>query len=360
MDEGITFLEESMDMLETLHRPTSPIKVRNATSEFCRLYYMDVPFQLTLEYCSGSELDDYINIITLASDRSVLYQESFATKNYAHTRDVLHFHDYFEFVIVLKGMIVQKLEGENFVYSAGDGCLLNRSLCHIEHYHSPAVVLFIGMSADLLTALFSDAQNSSFKNEKEIYGSDFYRFIDSDLKNPGKKAYINFHPAQNNRQGASYLYTLAEAITRTLLYPKFGAEHRIRGLLCELIETLFSQEQYEHTSVQLDTDSDFLIFTRISHLFEESAGRMTRSEMAQALNYSSNYLNRIVNKYAGMCLIDYSMTFRLKKAAKCLIETKDPINAIAAKLQFSNRTHFYALFKEKYGVTPKEYRKMHH
>lgn len=208
--------------------------------------------------------------------------------------------------------------------------------------------------------LFSYAQNSCFQNEKEICDSDFYHFINSDLKNPGKKSYIDFRPVPENSQSTTHLHTLAETMVHTLLYPGFGAAHRIRGLFCGLIEYLFSPAQYSHTLVQLDTDSDFLIFTRISHLFEESAGRITRSEMAQALNYSSDYLNRIVNKYAGMCLIDYSMTFRLKKAAKCLIESKDPISTIAAKLQFSNRTHFYALFKEKYGVTPKEYRKMHH
>lgn len=102
-------IKETMDMLEALNSPASSINVRNPTSDFSRFYHMDVPFQLTLEYCSGSELDDYINIVTLAPDRSVLYQESFATKNYAHTRDVLHFHDYFEFAIVLEGMIIQKL-----------------------------------------------------------------------------------------------------------------------------------------------------------------------------------------------------------------------------------------------------------
>ena len=53
------------------------------------------------------------------------------------------------------------------------------------------------------------------------------------------------------------------------------------------------------------------------------------------------------------------MTFCLKKAAQCLIETDESISSIAAGLKFTNRTHFYALFKEKYGVTPKEYRQIH-
>lgn len=86
---------------------------------------------------------------------------------------------------------------------------------------------------------------------------------------------------------------------------------------------------------------------------------MSRSELERLLNYSGDYLNRIVNKYAGMCLYDYGMTFCLKKAAKYLTETNESIGAIANRLQFTNRTHFYSLFKEKYGVTPKEYRQLH-
>ena len=33
------------------------------------------------------------------------------------------------------------------------------------------------------------------------------------------------------------------------------------------------------------------------------------------------------------------------------------IGAIMSRLGFSNRTHFYDLFKKKYGMTPNEYRK---
>ena len=83
---------------------------------------------------------------------------------------------------------------------------------------------------------------------------------------------------------------------------------------------------------------------------------MPRAQLEQLLNYSGDYLNRIVNRYTGLCLFDYGMTFCLKKAAQYLSETDESVSSIATKLHFSNRTHFYALFKAKYGVTPKEFR----
>ena len=346
-------------MIQALSSHDSSINVQNTESDINRFYHMDVPFQITLEYCSGSDLEDYVNVVTLSADRAILYQESCAIKNYTRTKDVLHFHDFFEFVIVLEGSIVQKIEGKDYLYAAGSCCLINRSLCHLEHYHAKTKVLFIGMSPEFISELFAVAQNSSFQNEKKICSGDIYRFITTDLKNPGGKAYLDFIPAYQNHQNAAHLHSLAESMIQTLLYPDFGASYQIRGLLCAFLAYLSSPQYYHCTNIRLNTSSDFLLFSRITHLFEESAGRMSRAELEKLLNYSGDYLNRIVNKYTGMCLYDYGMTFCLKKAAKYLTETNESIGTIAAKLQFTNRTHFYNLFKAKYGVTPKEYRQRH-
>lgn len=348
-----------LNMPDALSSPDSSINIQNADSELIQLYHMDVPFQLTLEYCNGTDAEDYVNIVTLSSERSILYQETLSEKNRTRTKATPHFHDYFEFTVVLEGNIIQIIEGKEYLYTAGSCCLLNRSLCHMEHYHSRSKVLFIGISPDFVMELFASAQNSCFACEKEFYNSDIYHFITSDLKNPGKKEYIDFIPTYQNNQNAARLHSLTEAMIQALLYPAFGASYQIRGLLCAFLSYLASPQYYHSTNIKLDTNSDFLIFARISHLFEESDGRMPRIKLEQLLNYSGDYLNRIVNRYTGMCLFDYGMTFCLKKAAQYLTETDESISAIAAKLHFSNRTHFYALFKEKYGVTPKEYRQMH-
>ena len=348
--------KESLTLTEALTSKASSINVQNTQSDINRFYHMDVPFQVTLEYCSGPEPEAYVNVITLSADRSVLYQETSAAKNYTHTNDVLHFHDFFEFVIVLEGNIVQKIEGKDYQYAAGSCCLINRSLCHLEHYHDKCKVLFIGMSPEFVSELFASAKASAFQREKEICNSDIYQFITADLKNPGEKAYLDFIPTYQNQQHTTKLHSLAEEMIHMLLYPEFGASYQIRGLLCAFMSYLSSPQYYHCSNICLDTSSDFLIISRVTHLFEERDGRISRTEFETLLNYSGDYLNRIINKYTGMCLYDYGMTFCLKKAAKYLTETNESISTIAEKLHFTNRTHFYSLFKEKYGVTPKKYR----
>lgn len=76
---------------------------------------------------------------------------------------------------------------------------------------------------------------------------------------------------------------------------------------------------------------------------------MSRSCLEKELCCSGNYINAVVHKYAGMCLYEYGMTFTIRKTARLLKETVQPIAAIETQLEFLNR--------KKYGVTPGEYRK---
>lgn len=113
---------------------------------------------------------------------------------------------------------------------------------------------------------------------------------------------------------------------------------------------------YHCRPIALDLDTDYLLFSRIENLLKECDGHIARRELADNLHYTGDYLNRIVKKYTNMSLHDYSMSFCMKKAADLLQTTAKSISAIALELHFSNRTYFYRLFQETYGMTPKEFR----
>ncbi len=130
----------------------------------------------------------------------------------------------------------------------------------------------------------------------------------------------------------------------------------IKGMLLELFGYLSDPAQYHFTSVHVEADNDFLLFSHISHLLEDTDGRITRSQLEEILHYSGNYLNSIVKKYTNLCLFDYGQTFCMKKAASLLCKTDDSVLEIMEKLQFTNTTHFYKCFKKQYHMTPREYR----
>ncbi len=343
--------------LNALDSKSLAINFLNTDSSISRLYSINVPFQITYEYCSGDNDDDYLNILTLHEGGSLFYKESVGLHNkynFAHLSP--HHHDYYEIMIVLDSSVMQQIEGNNYLYPTGTCCLINRNLSHKEYFFGQARVLYLGFSVDFLFNLFKDAQNSHIACEKEIIKSDAYKFIKEDLQKPGRGAYLDFIPLFCNENGTQKLKELTEEVIKQFLFPSFGSSFLIKGLLCQILNYISSPSAYHCTVAEISKTNDYLIFERTRHLLEENDGRLSRQDISSKLNYSGDYINRIVNKYTGMCLHAYSMTFSLKKAARLLRTTKASISDIAVNLGFSNRTYFYNLFRDKYGVTPREYR----
>ncbi len=322
-------------------------------------YQIKVPYQITYEYCSGTGADDYMNAITLSEGESFYARDSYEGHGRAFKYHPLHFHDYYEIMIVLDGIVTQRIEDIDYKYPAGSCCLINRGIRHAENFDTTASLLFIGLSVSMIGEILATAEHSSFATEKKFLENKLCNFLMSDLDDPEKKAYLDFIPAFSTDSAYKHLHELTNEIIQTLMYPHFGSSFKARNLICEFLYFLSQSENYHCTDVTMGMENDQLLFTRIEHLMEEKNGRVSRAELEKALNYSGDYLNRIVNKYTGMCLYDYGMTFCLKKAADYLINTKESITSIVQTLQFSNRTHFYSLFERQFNMTPKEYRAKH-
>lgn len=88
------------------------------------------------------------------------------------------------------------------------------------------------------------------------------------------------------------------------MFPKLGSTYVIKGMLLELFGYLSDAEHFHFTPVHVEANNDFLLFSHISHLLEDTNGRITRSELEQILHYSGNYINSIIkNIPIFACLI---------------------------------------------------------
>ena len=186
----------------------------------------------------------------------------------------------------------------------------------------------------------------------------FFHFLykNASTEENTKKEYLDFFPVYNNSDSYKVIYNLEEKITKTLLAPVAGDSFFINGFIFQLFDHLSNSELYHTTTVDIDYNNDFLIFTKLTHLLEDSNQQLSRHELSKLLNYSGDYLNRISKKYSGMTLFEYSMTFIIRKAEYYLLKTDYSISHIISILGFTNRTHFYHIFYSKHHMTPKEYR----
>ena len=85
---------------------------------------------------------------------------------------------------------------------------------------------------------------------------------------------------------------------------------------------------------------------------------ITNQEMAELVGYHEHYLNRLFVKCMGTSLHNYLLKHRLTQANYLILNTDLPLQDIAAQTGFNNYSNFYISYKNHYGYTPHEYRKL--
>ena len=330
--------------------------IYNSGSEHGAYFHIQSPFQLTLEYCSGTAPTDYLTYLSITPTKSDFIVLP-CTSQYINRS--FHQHDFYDLVIVLEGAISQKIDEKEYVYPAGSCCFINRNIRHTEKFTEKAQILFLDFSPQFMEELLLLNKDNIFLIEKRDTSNEIVKFIFSDLQGKASRTYLDFFPSISKPNSTKRLRSLLECLLYTTLLPDFSSDYFLKGFICALFVELSDSNYYHITHVKLDTRNDYLLFCRITHLLEEVNGRVSRVSLEKYLNYSSDYLGRIVKKYTGLCLYDYEMTFCLKKATDLLIKTDKTISEIALALSFTNQTHFYDLFKKEYGITPNAYRKNH-
>ena len=95
-----------------------------------------------------------------------------------------------------------------------------------------------------------------------------------------------------------------------------------------------------------------------SYIARHYMNPVTTGEIASAVGFSPNYLSRKFRQATGIGLHEYLVFVRLHHAARELLSTRDSITVIALRCGFSDSNYFKDSFKKKYGVTPRQYRRM--
>lgn len=82
------------------------------------------------------------------------------------------------------------------------------------------------------------------------------------------------------------------------------------------------------------------------------------SSIAAKYSVSLAYVSRLVKEATGKSFKELLMEKRLGKAAQLLTNTTLPAADIITAVGYENTSYFYRIFRERYGLSPKEYRKI--
>lgn len=86
--------------------------------------------------------------------------------------------------------------------------------------------------------------------------------------------------------------------------------------------------------------------------------KLSQAEVAEKFYFSKEYFARFFKKHTGMTFIEYLTKYRVHKARIQLMSSDAGILEIALNHGFSDDRRLILAFKEEYGTTPFQYRKM--
>ncbi len=151
---------------------------------------------------------------------------------------------------------------------------------------------------------------------------------------------------------------LAEELRDTMLHiaghPKASLLHQI-GHLCLFLDTLIqsSSTRREPHGIQL---RDFYIQEAV-HFMEQNYQRdLSVEEIADVCKLNRSYFSKLFKESKGCPPQEFLILMRLSKAAEMMKTTSASIGDIAARCGYPNQLHFSRSFKQRYGVSPREWR----
>lgn len=146
------------------------------------------------------------------------------------------------------------------------------------------------------------------------------------------------------------LEKLLELHESILPYQELQISHQLEHLLLAI---LLHSDSYLRTVQKVPEDLRYLL-TYIEHNFMQP---LSLDFMAEFSNISKYHLCRLFQKHLGFSPNEYLIQLRLENAKKLLLNTSLPANKIASMVGIADENYFYRLFKNRVGISVREFRK---
>ncbi len=131
----------------------------------------------------------------------------------------------------------------------------------------------------------------------------------------------------------------------------------IKGQLYLMFFTLFSKCTLKEKR-QKDSKSLEKMKSIITYIEQNYMDKITIDDIAKELGLSQSHFMKFFKNTMGTTFTNYLNDYRLTLASRLLASSDSSILDIAAEAGFENLSYFNRLFKKRFGVTPREYRKV--
>lgn len=176
------------------------------------------------------------------------------------------------------------------------------------------------------------------------------RFIEGCTKNEeGIEEYLHFH-LQDMKEAQNLLENMILTLLRTPRNNQRILQATMGVLLLELANRTYKITMGAPNSYEQD-----LVLQAMAYI-EEHYQDGSLEVFCQRIGQPTYYISRLMKRYSPYTFTKYLQRRKMVQAVYWLTETTEPIEEIVRYVGYENSSHFHKLFRQEYGMTPKEYR----
>ncbi len=249
-----------------------------------------------------------------------------------------HAHNYIEIMYMCSGQTIHTIDGERpLTLRAGELLFLNQ---HVSHAVRRAEENDIGVNFIVLPQFFDYAL------ELIGTGNVVGKFLVGGLRQSGgDMGCLHFRVAD-----VPIVQNLVENLAWSIVYPQPNARKINQITMGLLLLQLLNYTQ------ELETPGGSQVLTVLREI-EENYRTVDLTWLAKELHVSLPYLSSAVHEATGRTFKELLLEKRLTKAASLLLETRLPVQDVISAVGYENASYFYRVFRERFGCSPKDYRR---
>ena len=272
----------------------------------------------------------------------------FSNEHKKTIQHALHIHSYYETILLLDGCLyVQIGDKKTLRLSAGDLIFIPPNVIHDTYIdaESNAIMrsIVVKFSPLFLYPMETTSSDISCLLVSPSFHDDCYVF----------------------RQGDEQTQTLADTMRKILVEQQskqFGYELSLRGLLTTLYIGLIRACTKKETKIaspneDVDEDSAQKLHRILVYLHENYQYKISMQEVADACDMNYFHFSRFFKQITNRNFNEYLLETRINAAQKILLQNEKSISEIALECGFEYVSYFIQKFKQKNGITPREYQK---
>lgn len=259
-----------------------------------------------------------------------------------HTRFAsfpMHRHNYVEIMYMCSGKTVHRMEGcPPLTLQAGELLFLNQNAAHgVDRAGEEDV----GVNFIVLPQFFDYAL--ALIGMDNVLG----KFLLSGLRQSGGElSCLHFRVSH-----VPTVQNLVENLVWSLVHPQPNARRINQATMGVLLLQLLN-----YTEDLEEASGNGAVLSALREI-EENYRTADLTRLAGELHVSLPYLSAAVHRATGRTFKELLLEKRLSKAAQLLRETRLTTQDIILAVGYENTSYFYRVFRARFGVTPKEYRR---